>query len=167
LPEQQELEIQKDTQEEEPFPTMPTYSYSFGGLKIDFDDDKPDQNTDFTVSVVISKSDCPAPGSDDEWKLIESLCKNQYVKYKLPGTSMKIIERLLQSRGIMDIIAGTETSLNKYDMKETFTVVFLEDKTLKRVKLSMNFDNSNIRSVNLLTGFRKVSVEDVALSCSW
>jgi len=146
---------------------MPTNSYSFGGLKIDFDDEEPAQNTDYTVGVVISKSDRPIPGSIDETKLIESLCKNQYAKYKLPETSMKSVERLLQSRGIMDTISGTETSLNKFDMKETFTVVFPEDKTLKRVKLAMNFDNSNIKSVNLLTDFRKVSIDDVALSCSW
>jgi hypothetical protein len=52
-------------------------------------------------------------------------------------------------------------------MKETFTIVYPEDKSLRRVKLTMNFDNSNIKSVNLLTDFRKVSTDDVALSCSW
>jgi hypothetical protein len=59
------------------------------------------------LKILISKSDRPAPGSDDERKLIESLCKNQYAKYKLPETSMKSTERLLQSRGIMDTISGT------------------------------------------------------------
>jgi hypothetical protein len=176
MPEQRVQEHQERIQEEEPPPIqeqqpslimLTKESYSFGALKIDFDDEEPPQNTDFTVGVVISKSDRPAPGSDDERKLIESLCKNQYAKYKLPETSMKSIERLLQSRGIMDTISGTETSLNKFDMKETFTVVFPTDKTLKRVKLAMNFNNSNIKSVNLLTDFRKVSIEEVALSCSW
>jgi hypothetical protein len=146
---------------------MPTNSYSFGGFTLDFDGEEPDQNTDFAVGVVISKSDRPDPGTDDERKLIESLCKNQYAKYKLPETSMKSVERLLQSRGIMDTISGTETTLNKYDMKETFAIVYPEDKSLKRVKLSMNFDNSDVKNVNLLTDFRKVTAEEVALSCSW
>ena len=148
-------------------PTIPTKSYSFGGFNLDFDDEEPAQNTDFAVGVVISKADRPSPGTDDERKLIDSLCKNQYGKYKLPETSMKSIERLLQSRGIMDTINGTETTLNKYDMKETFTVVFPVDETLKRVKLTMNFDKTDIKRVNLLTDFRKVSIEEVALSCSW
>jgi hypothetical protein len=147
--------------------TMPTNSYSFGGFTLDFENEEPDQNTDFAVGVVISKADRPDPGTDDERKLIESLCKNQYAKYKLPETSMKSVERLLQSRGIMDTISGTETTLDKYDMKETFTIVYPEDKSLKRVKLTMNFDNSDIKHVNLLTDFRKVTVEEVALSCSW
>jgi hypothetical protein len=146
---------------------MPTTSYSFGDFNLDFDDDTPTQNTDFTVGVVISKADRPDPGSDDERKLIDSLCKNQYTKYKLPEASMKSVERLLQSRGIMDTISGTETALAKYDMKETFTVVFPEDKTLHRVNLTMNFDKSNIKSVNLLSDFRKVTIEEVVLSCSW
>jgi hypothetical protein len=80
---------------------------------------------------------------------------------------MKSVERLLQSRGIMDTISGTETALNKFDMKETFVIVYPEDKSLRRVKLTMNFDNSNIKSVNLLTDFQKVSTDDIALSCSW
>jgi hypothetical protein len=163
LPEEQQGEIHEPVIINMP----PANSYSFGGLKIDFDDEEPTQNTDFAVGVVISKADRPDPGSDDERKLIDSLCKNQYAKYKLPETSMKSVERLLQSRGIMDTISGTETALNKFDMKETFTIVYPEDKSLRRVKLTMNFDNSNIKSVNLLTDFRKVSPDDVALSCSW
>jgi hypothetical protein len=163
LPEEQQGEIHEPVIINMP----PANSYSFGGLKIDFDDEEPTQNTDFAVGVVISKADRPDPGSDDERKLIDSLCKNQYAKYKLPETSMKSVERLLQSRGIMDTISGTETALNKFDMKETFTIVYPEDKSLRRVKLTMNFDNSNIKSVNLLTDFRKVSTDDVALSCSW
>jgi hypothetical protein len=31
----------------------------------------------------------------------------------------------------------------------------------------MNFDKSNIKSVNLLSDFRKVTIEEVVLSCSW
>jgi hypothetical protein len=31
----------------------------------------------------------------------------------------------------------------------------------------MNFNNNNIKSVNLLSDFRKVSIEEVALSCLW
>jgi hypothetical protein len=80
---------------------------------------------------------------------------------------MKSIECLLQSRGIMDTISGTKTALNKFDMKETFTVVYPADKSLKRVALIMNFDNSNIKSVDLLSDFLEVTVEEVAFSCSW
>jgi hypothetical protein len=172
LPEQQEEEEDEEVQVEDPpttpiHTTMPTNSYSFGDFNLNFDDETPEQNTDLTVGVVISKADRPEPGSDDERKLIESLCKNQYTKYRLPEANMKSIERLLQSRGIMDTISGTKTALNKFDMKETFTVVYPADKSLKRVALIMNFDNSNIKSVDLLSDFRKVTVEEVALSCSW
>ena len=167
-----EQEQEEESQVEEPPTTpipdkMPTNSYSFGGFDLNFDDDTPAQNTDLTVGVVISKADRPEQGSDDERKLIDSLCKNQYTKYRLPEANMKSIERLLQSRGIMDTISGTKTALNKYDMKETFTVVYPLDKSLKRVALTMNFDNSNIKSVDLLSDFRKVTVDEVALSCSW
>jgi hypothetical protein len=164
---QQEDEEYKDEESSITTPNMPTNSYSIGGFTLDFDGEEPTQNTDFAVGVVISKADRPDPGTDDERKLIESLCKNQYAKYKLPETSMKSVERLLQSRGIMDTISGTETTLNKFDMKETFTIVYPEDKSLKRVKLIMNFDKTDIKSVNLLTDFRKVTAEEVALSCSW
>jgi hypothetical protein len=71
--------------------TMPTNSYSFGGFTLNFENEEPDQNTDFAVGVVISKADRPDPG-DDKRKLIDSLCKNQYAKYKLPETSMKSVE---------------------------------------------------------------------------
>jgi hypothetical protein len=70
---QQEQEHQEDNfnriiQEEESSPAiviMPTNSYSLGGLRIDFNDEEPAQNTDYTVGVVISKSDHPIPGSID------------------------------------------------------------------------------------------------------
>jgi hypothetical protein len=36
-------------------PTMPTNSYSFGGFTLDFDNEEPDQNTDFSVGVPTTK----------------------------------------------------------------------------------------------------------------
>ena len=142
--------------------------YTIGGVSIEFDDTEPEQNTDYNVGVVISKQNRPEPGSDHERKLIESLCKNQYTNYKKPETSMKSIERLLQSRSIMDTIEATSTVLTKYDMKEPFTsIVFPEDPTLKRVALKLNFDGSDIQTANVLTDFRKLTTKQVALSCAW
>jgi flagellar biosynthesis regulator FlaF len=116
---------------------------------------------------MISKEDRPDSGSDIERKLIESLCKNQYTKYKKAETSMKSIERLLQSRSIMDTIEATETVLNKFDMKDPFTIVYPEDKTLARVALKMKANGSGIRSLEILSDFRQVTIDEVALSCSW
>jgi hypothetical protein len=146
---------------------MVTTTYSLGGMSMDFDSDEPVQNTDYEVGVVLSKANRPAAGSDDERKLVEGICKNQYQKYKRAETSMKSIERLLQSRGIMDTITGTTTVLDKYDMRQSFTIVYPVDTTLTKVSLKMKFDGSGPRTVDLLTDFRKVSKIDVALSCSW
>jgi hypothetical protein len=79
---------------------------------------------------------------------------------------MKSIERLLQSRGIMDTITGTTTVLDKYDMRQSFAIVYPVDTTLTKVSLKMKSDGSGPRTVDLLTDFRKVSKIDVALSCS-
>jgi hypothetical protein len=77
---------------------------------------------------------------------------------------MKSVERFLH-RGITDTIGSTSTLLNKYDIKEPFTVVFPEDPTLKSVALQMT--GSDIQSIDLLNDFRKVSKSEVALSCKW
>jgi hypothetical protein len=146
---------------------MPTTTYKIGGVEIAFDNDTPTQNTDYNIGVMISKEDRPDSGSDIERKLIESLCKNQYTKYKKAETSMKSIERLLQSRSIMDTIEATETVLNKFDMKDPFTIVYPEDKTLARVALKMKANGSGIRSLEILSDFRQVTIDEVALSCSW
>jgi hypothetical protein len=146
---------------------MPTTTYKIGGVEIAFDNDTPAQNTDYNIGVMISKEDRPDSGSDIERKLIESLCKNQYTKYKKAETSMKSIERLLQSRSIMDTIEATETVLNKFDMKDPFTIVYPEDKTLARVALKMKANGSGIRSLEILSDFRQVTIDEVALSCSW
>ena len=107
-----------------------------------FDSDEPSPNTDYEVGVVLSKANRPAAGSDDERKLVEGICKNQYQKYKRAETSMKSIERLLQSRGIMDTITGTTTVLDKYDMKQSFTIVYPEDPTLTKLSQKMTSDGS-------------------------
>jgi hypothetical protein len=52
-------------------------------------------------------------------------------------------------------------------MKQAFTIVYPNDPTLKRVSLRLMFDGSAPLSVDLLTDFRKVSKEEVALSCAW
>jgi hypothetical protein len=51
LPEQQENEHQERIQEEEPSPIIMLTKeyYSFGGLKIDFDDEEPSQNTHLKI----------------------------------------------------------------------------------------------------------------------
>ena len=67
----------------------------------------------------------------------------------------------------MDTIEATETVLNKFDMKDPFTIVYPEDTTLSRVALKMNANGSGIRSLELLSDFRQVSIEEVALSCAW
>jgi hypothetical protein len=161
--EKEEEEEEKETEQS----IMPTTTYTIGGVEFEFDNDTPTQNTDYNVGVMISKEDRPDPGSDIERKLIESLCKNQYTKYKKAETSMKSVERLLQSRSIMDTIEATENVLNKFDMKDPFTIVYPEDTTLARVALKMNANGSGIRSLELLSDFRQVSIEEVALSCAW
>ena len=81
---------------------------------------------------------------------------------------MKSIERLLQSRSIMDTIEAIDTVLTKYDMKEPFTsIVFPKYPTLKRVTLKLNINGSGIQITNVLTGFRKLTTKEVALSCAW
>jgi hypothetical protein len=166
--EEEEKEEEKEEKEEEEKDIMSTIKYTFGGVSFEFDDNEPEQNKDYNVGVVISKDNRPEPGSDGERKLIDSLCKNQYTNYKKPETSMKSIERLLQSRSIMDTIEATETVLNKYDMKEPFTsIVFPEDPTLKRVSLKLNINGSGIQTAKVLTDFRKLTTKEVALSCSW
>jgi hypothetical protein len=155
----------EDSQDPEDPRTMPTTTYSLGGMSLEFDSDKPAQNTDYDVGVVISKANRPAQGSDDETKLIERLCKNQYPKYKKAETSMQSVERLLQSRGIMATINGTQTLLDKYDMIETFTIVIPTGPTLKKVALASVHGVPT--TFNLLVDFRKVTKEQVALSCAW
>jgi hypothetical protein len=145
---------------------MPT-TYSLGGMSLEFTLDEPVQNADYEVGVVISKTNRPDHGSDGERKLIEGICKNQYGKYKRAETSMKSIERLLQSRSIMDTISGTETILEKYDMKEPFTIVFPSDPTLARHALTMRADRSGPKTINLLKEYWTVTEEEVALSCAW
>jgi hypothetical protein len=165
--EEQEEEEEKENNKENKEDIM-SVKYTIGGVSIEFDDNEPEQNTDYNVGVVISKLNRPEPGSDGERKLIESLCKNQYTNYKKPETSMKSIERLLQSRSIMDTIEATDTVLTKYDMKEPFTsIVFPEDPTLKRVSLKLNINGSGIQIANVLTDFRKLTTKEVALSCAW
>jgi hypothetical protein len=165
---QESNETEGETEELEHTDTMSGVKYTIGGVSIEFDDTEQVQNTNYNVCVVIAKSNCPEPGSDGERKLINSLCKNQYTNYKRPETSMKSIERLLQSRSIMDTIEATETILNKYDMKEPFTnIVFPEDPTVKRVSLKLKIDGSGIRTVNVLTDFRRLTTKEVALSFSW
>jgi hypothetical protein len=80
---------------------------------------------------------------------------------------MKSIERLLQSRGIMDTITSTTMVLDRYDMKQPFTIIFPEDPSLLNISLKMTFDKSAPRTVDLLVDFRKVTKEEVALSCAW
>jgi hypothetical protein len=92
---------------------------------------------------------------------------SELANYKRPETSMNSIERLLQSRSIMDTIEATETILTKNDMKEPFTIVFPEDSTLKRVALKLKIDGSVIRTANVLRDFRRLTTKEVALSCSW
>ena len=159
---------ESDEEEDQEQPrTMSGTTYSLGGMSMAFDSDEPSPNTDYEVGVVLAKANRPAAGSDDERKLVEGICKNQYQKYKRAETSMKSIERLLQSRGIMDTITGTTTVLEKYDMKQAFTIVYPSDPTLKRVSLKLMFDGSKPQSVDLLIDFRKVSKDEVALSCAW
>ena len=166
--EKEEKEKEKEKEEEEFIMTTTTpTTYKIGGVEIVFDNETPTQNTDYNVGVMIAKEDRPAFGSDIERKLIESLCKTQYTKYKKAETSMKSVERLLQSRSIMDTIESTENVLIKFDMKEPFTIVYPEDTTLKRVALKMNASNSGIRSLDILSDFRQVSIAEVALSCAW
>jgi hypothetical protein len=145
--------------------TMPITKYSLGGMSLEFDSETPTPNTDYDVGVVISKANRPAQGSDDETKLIERLCKNQYPKYKKAETSMKSVERLLQSRGITATINGTKTLLDKYDMMQTFTIVLPTDPTLTKVALTSV--NGVPTTFDLLVDFRKVTKEQVALSCAW
>ena len=166
-PRPEEKEEEKEDEEEDDAFTMPTTTYSLGGMSLEFTTEEPTQNTDYEVGVVISKQNRPTPGTDDETKLVERLCKNQYPKFKKAETSMKSVERLLQSRGIMDTIDGTTTLLDKYDMKEPFTVVFPTDPTLTKVALAMNSDGTTVKTINLLVGFRKVTKTEVALSCAW
>jgi hypothetical protein len=162
-----EEEEEEEEEDEEPPTIMPTTTYNIGGVEITFDNDIPTQNTDYNVGVMISKEDRPDPGSDVERNLIESLCRNQYTKYKKAETSMKSVERLLQSRSIMDTIEATENVLTKFDMKDPFTIVCPEDPTLARVALKMKANGNGIRSLDILSDFRQVTVEEVALSCSW
>jgi hypothetical protein len=163
--EKEKEETEKEGKEKENI--MPTTTYKIGGVEIAFDNDTPTQNTDYNVGVMISKEDRPDSGSDVERKLIESLCKNQYTKYKKAETSMKSVERLLQSRSIMDTIEATENVLTKFDMKDPFTIVYPEDETLARVALKMKANGSGIRSLEILSDFRQVTIEEVALSCAW
>jgi hypothetical protein len=67
----------------------------------------------------------------------------------------------------MDTIEATETVLNKFDIKDPFTIVYPEDKTLARVALKMKANGSGIRSLEILSDFRQVTIDEVALSCSW
>jgi hypothetical protein len=145
---------------------MPT-TYTLGGMSMAFDTDEPTPNADYEVGVVLSKEHRPALGSDAERKLLEGICKNQYDKYNRAESSMKSIERLLQSRGIMDTITATTAVLDRYDMKQPFTIIFPMDPTLQKISLKMTFDGSAPRTVDLLVDFRKVTKEEVALSCSW
>jgi hypothetical protein len=158
---------EKEKEEKEETAIMVTTTYSLGGMSMDFDSEEPVQNTDYEVDVVLSKASRPAAGSDDERKLVEGICKNQYQKFKRAERSMKSIERLLKRRGIMDTITGTTTVLDKYDMRQSFTIVYPVDTTLTKVSLKMKFDGSGPQTVDLLTDFRKVSKANVALSCSW
>jgi hypothetical protein len=166
------FEEEGEEEEEEETIIMTSTTYTIGGIKIEFDTDTPTptQDTDYNVSVMIAKEDRPAAGSDVERKLIKSLCRNQYTKHKKAETSMKSIERLLQSlqsRSIMDKIEATETILIKFDMKDPFIIVYPEDPTLNKVSLKMMSNGSGIRSLNLPMDFRQVTVEEVALSCAW
>jgi hypothetical protein len=104
---------EKEKGEKEKENIMPTTTYKIGGVEIAFDNDTPTQNTDYKIGVMISKEDRPDSGLDVERKLIESLCKNQYTKYKKAETSMKSVERHLQSRSIMDTIEATKNVLNR------------------------------------------------------
>lgn len=67
----------------------------------------------------------------------------------------------------MDTISGTETILEKYDMKEPFTIVFPCDPTLARHALTMSADRSGPKTINLLKEYWTVTEEEVALSCAW
>ena len=165
--EEKEKEKEKEEEKENIMTASTTTTYKIGGVEIEFDAAEPAQNTDYNVGVMMSKEDRPDSGTDTERKLIESLCKNQYTKYKKAETSMKSVERLLQSRSIMDTIEATETILNRFDMKDPFTIVYPEDETLDRVALKMKPNGGEIRSLNILTDFRQVSIEEVALSCAW
>jgi hypothetical protein len=158
---------EEEEEEEETFSNMPSTTYTLGGMSMAFTSDEPTPNTDFEVGVVLSKENRPAVGSDDERKLVDGICKNQYEKYNRAESSMKSIERLLQSRGIMDTITATTMVLDRYDMKQTFTCVFPKDPTLQNISLQMTFDGATPRTVDLLVDFRKVTVAEVALSCSW
>jgi hypothetical protein len=64
---------------------MSGVKYAIDGVSIEFGGIEPVQNTDYNISVVISKSNRPEPGSDGERKLIESLCKNQYINWDVPA----------------------------------------------------------------------------------
>jgi hypothetical protein len=128
---------QEEKEEKEKENIMPTTTYKIGGVEIAFDNDIPTKNTDYNVGVMISKEDRPDSGSDVERKLINSLCKNQYTKYKKAETSMKSVERLRQNRSIMDTIEATKNVLSKFDIKDPFTIVYPEDETLARVALEM------------------------------
>ena len=161
-----EEEEEENEETEEQTAIMQT-TYSLGGMSLEFSLDEPTPNADYEVGVVISKANRPDHGSEGERKLIEGICKNQYGKYKRAETSMKSIERLLQSRSIMDTISGTETILEKYDMKEPFIIVFPSDPTLARHALTMNADRSGPKTVDLLKEFWTVTEKEVALSCAW
>jgi hypothetical protein len=138
--EEKEEEASEESKDQAPN-IMPT-TYTLGGMSVAFDTDVPTPNTDYEVGVVLSKENCPALGSDDERRLVEGIYKNQYEKYNRAESSMKSIERLLQSCGIMDTITATTTVLDRYDMKQPFKVIFPMDPTLQNVSLKMTFDGS-------------------------
>jgi hypothetical protein len=146
---------------------MTLTTYTLGGMSMAFDTDEPPPNTDYEVGVVLSKENRPAIGSDDERKLVEGICKSQYEKFNRAETSMKSIERFLQSCGIMDTITSATTVLDRYDMKQPFTIIFPEDVSLTNISLKMTFDKRAPQTVDLLVDFRKVTKEEVALSCAW
>jgi hypothetical protein len=100
--ENQDTFEENDTEEapKDPFIIIMTpTTYTLGGMSMAFDTDEPSPNTDYEVGVVLSKENQPAIGSDDEQKLVEGICKNQYEKFNRAETSMTSIGRLLQSRG--------------------------------------------------------------------
>jgi hypothetical protein len=68
---------------------MTPTTYTLGGMSMAFDTDEPSPNTDYDVGIVLSKENRPAIGSDDEQKLVERICKNQYKKFNRAETSMK------------------------------------------------------------------------------
>ena len=70
----------------------------------------------FKVGTVHHRDSRPPSGSDAERKLIEAFSKHQYEKYTRSATSLIDVNRLDQSRSVLDRNSNLETTLQQYDL---------------------------------------------------